>query len=887
MDAMPPTNLPAWFIEEDVVLHAEGAHLVGADFRSRSASSHPDLLDHFLDVFLTSSFTDAQLAQSASDLSRTAGYADLVDDQTTKLVAAAAHATAALSTAPEDLDLHELDPQNALGQSTRVFEHLLYRHLGSKKDEAANEGEVLAMSELLRAVRTGLLPPSLGARDARTELRRPVPVAVVLNYGTTPMPRVRIEDIAQWMQADVVHLDAINLAEIAGTYLGQSHYWSRGPFSMIGYDALERSGRSTPRHPSRAGDDDDEYTIRIPRLMSTLSRSPGVLAARLTGKASVATDDRWEELKLNRILEDMVKAVETKRAMHLPTQSASSSASTKSPRRVIVHVRDFVELSLSAEGQQVLNSLRNIVDRLWQKGQQIVLLGSSAAEQQTSPDIKAKIEELGRQDCHFVPLYTWDTGNAAAGLWALRYIARDNIRNIRAMLSAMAGTPVTLPTEALLEDLVPELTATVYDVQWVHRVATQLVGENGRHQVAYTEGEVRATLKAINDQDQAMAAAFGASAPYYSPLAIREMAADESSDGFHDTTPASTFNSTKSAHAKDSKKYDEYEKKLLPNLINAEDIRVTFDDIICPPDTKESLQALTSLSLTRPEAFLYGILAAERIPGVLLYGPPGTGKTMIAKAIAKQSGANMLDISAASINDMWVGNSEKNVRALFSLARKLSPTVIFLDEADAMLGARGARPSRSGHREVINQFLREWDGLTDMRAFIMVATNRPFDLDEAVLRRLPRRVLVDLPLRDARLSILRSLLKDEIVDSTVSLEEVAAQTELYSGSDLKNVCVAAALEAVKEEVRARDAHSGSGPYVFPDKRILSRRHLNKALREIGPSISEDMTSLRDIRKFDERYGDAGKKKSRRNMGFHVGTTDPGSGDVRIRQPVPE
>ncbi|KXX75505.1 Protein MSP1 [Madurella mycetomatis] len=342
--------------------------------------------------------------------------------------------------------------------------------------------------------------------------------------------------------------------------------------------------------------------------------------------------------------------------------------------------------------------------------------------------------------------------------------------------------------------------------------------------------------------------------------------------------------SSNSSSSTSSKEYDQHEKKLLSGLINAKDIHTTFADIIVPQETKDSLIGLTSLSLIRPEAFSYGVLKTERIPGCLLYGPPGTGKTLLAKAVAKESGANMLEVSAASINDMWLGQSEKNVRALFSLARKLAPMVIFLDEADALLGARHNAPGRSGHRETITQFLREWDGLSDMRAFIMVATNRPFDLDEAVLRRLPRKILVDLPLRPEREAILRVMLKDESLAEDVDLAALGADAELYSGSDLKNLCVSAAMEAVREEVRQKDEFTGEGPFEYPERRVLQKRHFDKGLREISASISEDMDSLKAIRKFDEQYGDAGRRRrGKRTMGFEVVPGKMGTEEARVRQ----
>lgn len=134
-------------------------------------------------------------------------------------------------------------------------------------------------------------------------------------------------------------------------------------------------------------------------------------------------------------------------------------------------------------------------------------------------------------------------------------------------------------------------------------------------------------------------------------------------------------------------------------------------------------------------------------------------------------------------------------------ALSLWDTLGFIDEADSLLGSRhggGAVNSWGWRRFVINQFLREMDGLEAGNAFFMAATNRPFDLDDAVLRRLPRKLLVDLPLEADRAAILRIHLAGEDLDPAVSVDDIAKRTPLYSGSDLKNVCVAAAMACVYE-----------------------------------------------------------------------------------------
>ncbi|GFP79925.1 probable spastin homolog bm1_53365 [Phtheirospermum japonicum] len=159
--------------------------------------------------------------------------------------------------------------------------------------------------------------------------------------------------------------------------------------------------------------------------------------------------------------------------------------------------------------------------------------------------------------------------------------------------------------------------------------------------------------------------------------------------------------------------------------------------------------------------------------------------------------------------EQWSGESEKYTRALFSFARKLTPVVVFLDEVDALLGARGGRNEGNATRKTKNEFMAAWDGLTSKdsdRILILGATNRPFDLDDAVIRRMPRRIYVGLPDLENRSKILKILLAQEKLESGFSFEQLAEATEGYSGSDLKNLCVAAAYkqpvqEFLKEETK--------------------------------------------------------------------------------------
>ncbi|OMJ14845.1 Protein MSP1, partial [Smittium culicis] len=254
-------------------------------------------------------------------------------------------------------------------------------------------------------------------------------------------------------------------------------------------------------------------------------------------------------------------------------------------------------------------------------------------------------------------------------------------------------------------------------------------------------------------------------------------------------------------------KTNSYEQRLLSCVVNPSSIPSGFSNVCAKPETIITLQELISLPLLFPELFGSGVLGKHAISGLLLFGPPGTGKTMLAKAVAKESGSTVLNIKSSDVYDKYVGEGEKLVKAIFSLAHKLSPCVVFIDEVDALFAARSGDQSTGYKREIINQFMSEWDGLTSSnksnnksRVMVLAATNRPFDLDDAILRRLPRRILVDLPDETERKQIIELHLEGESVSDDIDTEAIAKKAVHYSGSDLKNLCIAAALSAVRENI---------------------------------------------------------------------------------------
>ncbi|KAL9687549.1 hypothetical protein QQ045_031953 [Rhodiola kirilowii] len=318
---------------------------------------------------------------------------------------------------------------------------------------------------------------------------------------------------------------------------------------------------------------------------------------------------------------------------------------------------------------------------------------------------------------------------------------------------------------------------------------------------------------------------------------------------------------------------NEFEKKLLADVIPPSDIGVTFDDIGALEKVKDTLKELVMLPLQRPELFCKGQLT-KPCKGILLFGPPGTGKTMLAKAVATEAGANFINISMSSITSKWFGEGEKYVKAVFSLASKIAPSVVFVDEVDSMLGRRENPGEHEAMRKMKNEFMVNWDGLRTKdteRVLVLAATNRPFDLDEAVIRRLPRRLMVDLPDVANRAKILRVILAKEELSPTVDLDAIASMTDGYSGSDLKNLCVTAAhgpireiLEMEKKEHAAAAAEGRALPALSggEDVRPLNMEDFKKAHERVCASVSSQSVNMSELVQWNEQYGEGGSRRKK-------------------------
>lgn len=245
-------------------------------------------------------------------------------------------------------------------------------------------------------------------------------------------------------------------------------------------------------------------------------------------------------------------------------------------------------------------------------------------------------------------------------------------------------------------------------------------------------------------------------------------------------------------------KLNEHEMMIASQLVDPASVSVKFEDIAGHGDIIEELRQTVILPIQKRSLFAGSeLMMAPK--GVLLHGPPGCGKTMCAKATAREAGARFINLDISSLTDKWYGESQKIAGAVFTLARKIQPCIIFIDEIDSLLRVR-SQQDHEATAMIKAQFMQLWDGLSTGQDCVMVlgATNRPRDVDAAILRRMPATFRLGLPDRTQRREILATVLRLERVADCVDMLRLAKLTEGYSGSDLRELCRAGAVQRVRE-----------------------------------------------------------------------------------------
>ncbi|CAL8067952.1 unnamed protein product [Orchesella dallaii] len=296
--------------------------------------------------------------------------------------------------------------------------------------------------------------------------------------------------------------------------------------------------------------------------------------------------------------------------------------------------------------------------------------------------------------------------------------------------------------------------------------------------------------------------------------------------------------------------------EMLERDILQKHLSVHWDDIADLVEAKSLLQEAVVLPMLMPQ-FFTGIRRPWK--GVLMVGPPGTGKTLLAKAVATECGTTFFNVSSSTLTSKYRGESEKLVRLLFEMARFYAPSTIFIDEIDSLCSRRGSDTEHEASRRVKSELLVQMDGINSVGSgdelkmvMVLAATNFPWDIDEALRRRLEKRIYIPLPNYEGRKKLLEINLRDVKAGEDVCLSVIARKLDGYSGADITSVCRDASMMSMRrrvlglkpEEIRALPKEELDLP--------VTQKDFDEALKKCNKSVSQD-----DLEKYEKWMAEFG------------------------------
>lgn len=470
-----------------------------------------------------------------------------------------------------------------LRSETTPVEHIGGTWASSGQEKASTEPAERAIGrELMSTVSAELEAIAPSHRATKEPRRRPISLLYVHNYKGSRVANDVVGHIGMDLGADVVHLDATKIARLIAPYFGSTLYFGRGKMSMLGFSVAEANGRSGIVSSS-AGNDGEDDILSI--------RGMGVMKFLQSGDSERVT---WDDLKLNHVAKELANAANVKRKQSNPEASK--------PDRVVLHVHNYVEMMMTAEGASILNKLRTIVDRSWQEGNKIVIVGSASNDDNASVKWHAKVKELSNQDCY--PFVFCPRADELSELkaWERDDYLSDNLSNINWTLECLkADSPnLVIPSkesssesDEALDELRGSLSSGICTNHWVFRLCTQAIGwqryKDGPLD-AHTLAEALRHMKRVDSTRSSILGSQKSSNPQSAIVSEPSKSPLESLLSLGNTHIETSLGQRMIPK---NMTFDDEEKKLLSGLVDVGDIHTTFDDVIAPPDVRDSLVALT------------------------------------------------------------------------------------------------------------------------------------------------------------------------------------------------------------------------------------------------------------------------------------------------------
>ena len=658
---LPPVNIPPWFLERNIVLRDGRAHLHGNVLQNLkgtgSHSSNQSLRGEALAVAV-----DGEKNTEGSESGR---------------------------------------PSNGVPEFTET-------NVQSKESRASTlEIGKSNMQEILSVVSAGLQIPSVQRAEVAASFKPHVVLFCPKDGASHFLDTVGLY-LAVDNSTDYLRLNAQDIAEIGGDYLDEPGKFRGNTLSSLGYDAqLVTSARNVqqPQDPAEEDDydegeeDDSDRSRKQPSsfgqggqpeiraihvgtfsgdfqdLFKPLSQPGGFPqpAKSFGAQPPPKPKDTTPELKMSLLVETLLNASEIKREIESsnkgvnesceshesPKENNDSSETLGSNRAVfqpadiaergseglIVLIEDYPQINTTISGGKFLDKLHEFVDARRREGQRILIIGTASSKELMPSFSRSGVNDVQSEPRNgptrtIITTITEKSPDQTFAQEQKRKMKETNMRHLRDMLRRIAPVPAQTAPVTLDWDLdidsksgfLSGLDEHIWPMDRVNRAVTTALGLlEGSEEM--TSRHLEEALELIESSD---------SAKVHWVTSEREQ--EKKRTGLAGSVSEVD---SKERMRKLRKNCNDHERKLLNGVVDPESIRTTFADVRAPPETIDALKTLTSLSLIRPDAFTYGVLATDRIPGLLLYGPPGTGKTLLAKAVAKESGATVLEVSGS------------------------------------------------------------------------------------------------------------------------------------------------------------------------------------------------------------------------------------------------